>query len=168
MTDTLTQWDNNGRDDGTAQSQTVATHYTYNVIGDVLTAHDENEDEIPEDDTFTVITYSDCTANRAGSRVLGAGETWVSVPQTVTLYGNNAASGERLQYRNGGPSLCANATPIRIAELVEEDDGVNGALFAITELSFDTHGSYNSVARPTNALPTVPGDYHPRPSSQQT
>ena len=92
VTDTLTQWDGTGRDDTTpSQSQTVITRYTYNIIGDVLTVHDENEDEIAEDDTFTVITYSDC-ATRGGDRTLGAGETWVSVPQTVTVYGNNASS----------------------------------------------------------------------------
>ncbi len=159
VTDRLTQWDGFGRDDPAAQSQTVATHYTYNEIGDVLTVHEENEDEIDEDDTFTVITYTDC-ATRGGSRILGANDTWVSVPQTITVYGNDGPSGERLRYRNGGPAQCGNATPIRITELVAEDDGSGcGPLFAVTELSFDTHGSYNAVAHPSNALPTSCADY---------
>ncbi|RIK37697.1 MAG: hypothetical protein DCC55_23470, partial [Chloroflexi bacterium] len=161
VTDRLTQWDGNGRDDPTAQSQTVATHYTYNVIGGVLTVHDENEDEIDADDTFTVITYSDCAA-RGGNRILGADESWVSVPQTVTVYGNDGPSGERLRHRNGGPDLCVNAAPVRIAELVAEENGNGcGPLFAITELSFDTHGSFNSVARPSNAAPLACSDYPP-------
>ena len=123
--------------------------------------HEENESEITGDDTFTVITYSDCAA-RGGNRILGADDSWVSVPQSVTVYGNDGPSGERLRYRNGGPSLCGNATPIRIAELVAEDNGNGcGPLFAITELSFDTHGSYNSVARPSNAAPQSCDDYPP-------
>lgn len=161
LTDRLTQWDNDGRDDPTAQSQVVATHYTYNVIGDVITVHEENEDEIDADDTYTVISYSDC-ALRGGNRILGADETWVSVPQTVTVYGNDEASGEILKHRNGGPDLCVNATSVRIAELVAEDDGNGcGPLYAITELSFDERGSYNAVAWPANAAPASCADYPP-------
>jgi RHS repeat-associated protein len=153
LTDTLTQFDSDG------QSQVVTTHYTYDVIGNVVTVHDENEDEIDADDTFTVITYSDC-APRGGDRLTAVAGSWVSVPQTVTVYGNDAPTGERLKYRHGGPDLCLNATPIRIAELVAEDP-VCGDLYAITELSFDARGSYDAVAHPSNTVPASCADYPP-------
>jgi RHS repeat-associated protein len=155
VTDRLTLIDAEG------DEQTVATHYTYNVIGDVVTVWEENEDEVDGDDTFTEVTYSDC-AVRNGDRLLGDDDSWVSVPQTVTVYGNDGPSGERLRYRNGGPDLCVNAAPVRIAELVSDADEneCGTALFAITELSFDTHGNFNSVARPANTIPSC-GDYPP-------
>lgn len=160
VTDQLMSWDDGGRDDPAAQSQRATTHYTYNVIGDVVTVHEENEHEVDADDTFTVLTYPPC-ADRSGARDLGPDDTWVSVPQTVTVYGNDEASGERLKHRNGGPDLCGNAAPIRISELVSEGSGTCGPLFAITELSFDGHGSYNSVARPSNAVPASCDQYPP-------
>jgi RHS repeat-associated protein len=146
--DRLSQWD---ADD---DRQDTETRYGYNVIGDVVTVHERNELEIDGDDTFTAITYSEC-ATRSGDRALGAGQTWVSVPATVTVYGSDGPSGEILRHRNGGPDLCANAAPVRIAELVahaaQNDCGKD--LYAITELSFDTHGSYDGVASPANQVP---------------
>lgn len=139
--------------------QLVRTRYTYNSIGDVLTVHDENEHEVDADDTFTVMTYSQC-ATRDGAR--DGVESWVSVPATVTVFGNDGASGEILKYRNGGPSLCDNSVPVRIAEMV--DPGVGnpcGPLYAITELSFDTHGSYDAVVHPSNERPGACADYPP-------
>ena len=155
VTDTQTQIDVEGHE------QSAVTRYTYNVIGDVLTVHDENEGEIKADDTFTEITYSDC-AGRSGARTRQPGDSWVSVPQTVTVFANDTAAGDRLTFRDAGPLLCANATALRIAELVIDDDGAGcGPLYAITELSFDTHGSYDAVVRPTNATPTSCADYPP-------
>lgn len=162
--DTLEQIDVEG------DVQRVTTRYMYNLIGDVVSVHEENEDEIDADDTFTVITYSDCAA-RDGSRTLGSTDSWVSVPQTVTVYANDAPTGPMLTFRDGGPDLCANATALRIAELVAEDDGNGcGPLYAITELSFDTRGSYDSVARPSNVPPATCADYPPAtvPSSGLT
>ncbi|MGH9153744.1 MAG: SpvB/TcaC N-terminal domain-containing protein [Acidimicrobiales bacterium] len=151
--ESLTHWDAEGH------RQLVRTRYTYNTIGDVLTVHDENEDEVDADDTFTVLTYSEC-ATRNGDR---AGvDSWVSVPATVTVFGNDEASGEIMKYRNGGPGLCANSVPLRIAEMV--DAGVGnpcGRLYAITELSFDTHGSYDAVAHPSNVRPGSCADHPP-------
>lgn len=155
VTDTLALIDAEG------DRQTAVTRYTYNVIGDVLTVHEENEGEIDADDTFTAITYSDC-ATRSGDRTIADPDTWVSVPQTVTVYANDVASGDILTFRDGGPLLCANATALRTAELVAADDGSGcGPLYAITELSFDTRGSYDAVARPTNTPPTSCADYPP-------
>lgn len=161
ITDSLIQWDANGRDDANAQSQSVATSYTYNLIGDVLTVHEENEHEVDVDDTFTVLTYSECSV-RSGDRSASVGGSWVSVPQTVAVFANDTASGDYLRYRNGGPSLCDNATSLRIAELISSDDGNNcGALYAITELSFDDHGSFDAVVRASNEVPVSCADYPP-------
>lgn len=149
----LTHWDADG------DSQLVRSRYTYNTIGDVLTVHDENEHEIDADDTFTVLTYSECAARDGGRADV---ESWVSVPATVTVFGNDRASGEIMKYRNGGPSLCANSVPLRIAEMVDPGVGNScGPLYAITELSFDTHGSYDAVAHPSNARPGSCAEYPP-------
>lgn len=146
VTDSVTEYDAEG------DTQSATTHYEYNAIGDVTSVWAENEHEVDTDDTFTAVTYSDC-APRAGTRA--AVDSWVSVPQTVTVHAGKGSSGERLRYRNGGPALCDNSVPVRIAELVEEaDENECGTdLFAITELSFDTWGSYNAVARPANEAP---------------
>ncbi|MEO6571633.1 MAG: hypothetical protein ABIO83_08805, partial [Ilumatobacteraceae bacterium] len=82
---------------------------------------------------------------------LGPDDSWVSVPQRVTVHGGDTAAGEVLKLRDGGPDLCGNAAPIRIAELVGTD--TCGSIFAITEMTFDTHGSYSAVAEPANTVP---------------
>jgi RHS repeat-associated protein len=63
-----------------------------------------------------------------------------------------------MKFRDGGPSLCVNAAPVRIAELVASDIPC-GDLFAVTEVSFDDWGSYDAVLRPSNTLPDSCDDY---------
>ncbi len=100
MVESMTMFDVNDH------QQVLTTLYTYNVIGDVLTVWDKNEDEVEGDDTYTVLTYSDCVADRGGDRALGADDTWISVPQTVTVYAGTL-SDQRMKFRDGGPDLCA-------------------------------------------------------------
>ena len=89
--------------------------------------------EIEATTTYTVLTYSDRFA-RDGARAVGPDDSWISVPQTVTVYAGKG-SAQRMKHRNGGPDLCGNSVPIRLAELVAEDP-VCGDLYAITEMSF--------------------------------
>ena len=134
--------------------QQQLTDYTYDEFGNVTGVHDGNESETTGDDTYTKVTYPAC-ATRDGDRVLGDDESWVSVPATVTVFGSDHAGGEVLQRRDGGPDLCVNAAPVRLAELVSpaSQNTCGEDLYAITEMTFDAHGSVNSVARPDSEQP---------------
>ena len=147
--------------DSTGTPQGLETSFTYSALGDVTSVLEKNEVETTYDDVYTVITNSDC-APRAGDRRLEDG-SWVSVPQSVTLYGGSDDSGPLLRQRDGGPDLCANSVATRLAELVQsaDQDACGKDLWAITELGFDAFGSYDTVAYPDNATPDC-ADYPAR------
>jgi RHS repeat-associated protein len=159
VTDEVVQFDQYDAD-----QQILRTIYTYNAIGDVLTVWATNEHEVEGDDTYTVLTYSEC-AVRSGDRAAAVTGSWVSVPQTVTVFAGKL-SDQRMKFRDGGPDLCDNSVPVRIAELVAEDAACGKDLYAITELTFDAWGNYSAVAWPSNEIPacdafppvTVPSD----------
>lgn len=153
VTDEVVQFDQYDTD-----QQVLRTIYTYSVIGDVLTVFETNEDEVEGDDTYTVLTYSDCAA-RDGDRGSVLTGSWVSVPQTVTVFAGKLST-QRLKFRDGGPDLCGNAVPVRIAELVAEDPTCGTDLYAITELSFDDWGNYDAVVWPSNEVPSC-ADFPP-------
>ncbi len=153
MDPVLTQDDLRGYDTADNEQQQL-TDYTYDNVGNVTGVHDGNESETTGDDTYTKVTYPQC-APRRGDRVLSGDESWVSVPQTVTVFGSDHAGGDVMQRRDGGPDLCANAAPIRLAELVSpaSQNDCHEDLYAITEMTFDDHGSVNSVAYPDSERP---------------
>ncbi len=123
--------------DGAGEAQGLQNSYTYSPLGDVTSVLERNEVETTHDDVYTVITYPAC-GPRTGDRALGPDDTWVSVPQSVTIYGGSDDSGPLLRLRDGGPDLCA-----------------------ITEMGFDTRGSYDTVASPDSSTPAC-ADYPAR------
>ncbi len=148
------------RFDAAGHPQGLRTDYGYDALGDVISVKEFNETETPYDDVLTRITYSDCSV-RSGDRSYGADSSWVSVAQSVQQYGGFDEAGGLLRHREAGPNLCINAAPTRVAELIEpaSANDCHLDLYAITEMGFDTHGSYNTVARPSNSRPTSCADY---------
>ena len=119
-------FDSNG---GLAKTQPLA--FEYDALGNVVGQVDPGEPGTNADDLVSETTYSDCRST-----------SWVSVPATFTVKDKD---GTVLRERDGSADLCLNAVPIRIEERI--DDSTR----ALTEMTFDAWGSYNSITYPENA-----------------
>ena len=99
-----------------ATSRCSRPAYTYNVIGDVLTVLDRTKPRSTATTRHRHHLLRLC-ADRGGDR-RWVRRQWISVPQTVTVYAGNDARASGSKFRDGGPDLCVNSVPLRIAELV--------------------------------------------------
>ncbi|MDO8150871.1 SpvB/TcaC N-terminal domain-containing protein [Isoptericola sp. b408] len=139
--ETFTRFDADG--DGHART----TDFTYDGLGNTLTAVDHAETGTTGDDTTTVTTYPPCTTPRYG----GDDSSWVQVPATVAVHAGTDDSGEVLKYRDGSLDLCGNAVPIRIVE-TQGQDVCGDDVVAVTEMAFEPYGNYDAVRYPANVL----------------
>jgi RHS repeat-associated protein len=105
--------------------------FEHDALGNVVRQVDPGEPGTDADDLVSETTYSQCTDS-----------TWVSVPATLTI---TDGSGKVLRARDGSPDLCLNAVPIRIEERIDDDT------LAVTEMTFDAWGNYDSITYPENA-----------------
>ncbi|HTE60385.1 MAG TPA: toxin TcdB middle/N-terminal domain-containing protein [Solirubrobacteraceae bacterium] len=135
--------------------------FEYDDLGNVVRQLDVGEPELPGDDTIALTTYTNCEissssdlqeafpcpAPKPAGRVSPLWSpkrcpTWTSIPAVFEV---RDASGNVLRHRDGSPALCDNSSVTRL----EERTG--GGDVAVTELSYDSWGSYNHIDYPENA-----------------
>ncbi|GAA1797698.1 toxin TcdB middle/N-terminal domain-containing protein [Agromyces neolithicus] len=147
-------------DDAGIVRQETHTSYVYDGYGDALRTHDHAELEDPDDDLLTEIVWSDCGISSSmdpqcppqpdrPSPLWSADvcPTWVHTPAILTE-SNGKTGADRVDYRrvDGSVDLCNNQS---VTHLVESIDG-DGAV-AITDLQYDSWGSYDRVVYPEDA-----------------
>ena len=151
------------------------TTFKYDRLGNAIHVVDVGEPEDPSDDLISDITFSNCTISASEDFLLQprkdgqkndvdawtcpgadppgpnspiwfpeACPTWTSIPAVIEI--TNAA-GTVLRHRDGAPALCDNSS---VTMLVEQ---LGNGEEAITELNYDSWGSYNRIAYPLNGDP---------------
>lgn len=115
--------------DGVAVAKRSWDTFTYDALGNITQIHDVGEPDLPGDDLFAELTYTDCT-----------GSTWVGLADSIIIKGSSV---DTLRSRRA-ELLCANGAVTKLWE----DSGSGEAL---TELEFNAYGSYNRIIYPPNA-----------------
>jgi hypothetical protein len=126
-TEVVQSWYDPKGDLGTSTRNT----YEYDDLGNVVRSVDLGQLSTPADDLVAVTTYPDCRDS-----------SWVSTPATFTVLDPD---GKVLRKRDGSKDLCLNSVPIHLVERIDGDTE------AVTDLTFDAWGSYNTVTGPANA-----------------
>ncbi len=117
--------------DGSDIAKRSWDNFTYDALGNITMIHDVGEPDLPEDDLFSTINYTDCT---------DLASTWVSLPDSFEIKDFNGAV---LRFREA-ELLCTNGA---VTKLMEE----TGSGIAVTDLEFDAWGNYNQITYPANA-----------------
>jgi len=118
-------------DDAGTIASSSRTDFRHDELGNVTEQVDLGLPTTTVDDVRAVTTYSQCRDTSG-----------VSQPETMTIL---APDGTVLRQRDGSLDLCLNSVPIRLVERIDGDTD------AVTEMTFDAWGSYNSITYPENA-----------------
>ncbi|WP_154402237.1 SpvB/TcaC N-terminal domain-containing protein [Ornithinimicrobium cavernae] len=137
--------------------QQTETTFVYDALGNVLEQLDRGELEDATDDVLTRHTYSTCEISSSVGCLAQPAltsplwdedvcATWVSLPAVVTETNNRTGADEVVyRHRDGRTDLCDNASVTHLEETVDDGD------VAVTDLTYDSWGSYDRIVYPEGA-----------------